>query len=128
MRHFFGDDEGELHESAHDAVLAPGSLEDEFFQSFLGDGVAVGFVVVQHVANDSLRARAVTRHHTLAHHRLALTVEGLARTLVHIEDCSLRVAHRHCAFNVFCPIKFFHDSSSFVFTGGKGTSIFSSCQ
>ena len=54
MRHLVGQDEGELYETAHFAVLAPRGLEDELALSVLGDGVAVGAVVLQHVADDGL--------------------------------------------------------------------------
>ena len=108
MGHVVGEDERELDEATDLTVLTPGGLEDELALPVLADGVAVGVVVLEHVADDGLRALVMAGHEVLSHHRLALSVEGLARMPVHIQDGPLRIAYGHGSVNLFCPIKCFH--------------------
>ena len=54
MRHFVGQHDGNLHQAAHLAILAPRSLIDEFALPMLADGVAVRVVILNHIADDGL--------------------------------------------------------------------------
>ena len=84
MRHFLGDDHGDLDHAADVAVaVAPGSLVNHLFDALFVNGVTVDGVGGDHVADFLLRLLAVAGHHVLAQHGASVLVKGGPRPLVH---------------------------------------------